>query len=180
MPEKFHARHDVNVALASIVDDPFDLLLRIPSAQIHQRIAPDLGVGFGIEVVLVPLPARQKIELPLDLFLGKQRAVIGVHHEAAIGEGWPVGDLHLGKESLPAGTFDQLVQCLGAVEQARGRLRTHLGPFRCHLECVGLARLGASTLVASRQGRSIAGSGEYDGPAGARVFHYGNTGLCGR
>ena len=69
MAVQFDAGNHVDVALARVVDDAPHLILAVTALRVQKRVALQLDGGFGVEVILVGLEAREKVELPPDLIL---------------------------------------------------------------------------------------------------------------
>ncbi|MBV6430551.1 MAG: hypothetical protein IANPNBLG_00665 [Bryobacteraceae bacterium] len=115
---EFKAGHNVHMALAGIRDDSLNLFPRIAAAGIDERVPLQLDGEFGVEVILVALPARQEIDLAFDFVLGGEGAVTEIEHHAAIGERRPVLDLNNGQRGGLSAAFDQLENSLDGVEEA--------------------------------------------------------------
>ena len=67
VPVEFQARHHVHVTLASVLNDFAHLVLGITAIGIDERVTLQLDRELGVEVVLIALPLREEIDLPLDL-----------------------------------------------------------------------------------------------------------------
>ena len=116
VPIELEARHHVDVALAAVSDDPSHLVFRKATLGIQQGKPVERDARLVIEVVLVGLPARKKVELTLDLFLRRQRTVAHVHHDSPIGQRRPVVDFNLGQHRLVSAPFNQLIERLDPVK----------------------------------------------------------------
>ena len=126
VPVKLKTRDHVDVPFAPVSDDRSHLVFGKATLGIQQGKPVEGDARLVIEVVLVGLPARQKVELALDLLLRGQRTVAHVHHDSAISQRRPVVDIHLGQRRLGGAPFDQLIERLDPVEQASGRLGANL------------------------------------------------------
>src|SRR6185437_2515003 len=92
MPIELQAWNHIDVPLARVRDDALNLLAGEAGLRIEQRIAGELDVRFVVEVVLIRLPAGEKIDLPLDLLLGRKWSLTHIDHGSAISRGRPVFD----------------------------------------------------------------------------------------
>ena len=130
----------VNVTLAGISNNPPHLLLAETRVTgIHQRVALELDAAFGVEEILIGLPAGQEVELPLDFFFRRQAPFTQVHHDGAVSVQGPVMNLRFRKRRFPSCAFYHLAQSLDSVKQACGRAGTDFAPLRGNAQRIGLA-----------------------------------------
>ena len=69
VPVKLGQGNHVHVSLSSVFNNSPHLILCEPAVGVHQIVAAKCDAGFGVEIVLVGFPSRQKIDLALDLRL---------------------------------------------------------------------------------------------------------------
>ena len=139
---------------------------------VEERVSAQLDVGFGVEIVLIGFPACEEIDLPLDLFLGRQRPVAGIHHETAVSEGRPVMDLHFRQKFLSRAFFHQLPDGLRGIVQTGGRSRANFGPFRTNADFVGFSGVRPRPVIRARKGVDTTGPLEHDAWCGNLPAHH--------
>jgi len=119
MAVEFQEGNHVDVAFAPVSDDAFHLLFRKTAAGIEQRITVELDASFAVKVVLIGFPAREEIQLALDLVFRGKLPVTHVDHGSAVGERRPIADLDFRQDRVALAAFDQLSQRLHRIEQPR-------------------------------------------------------------
>ena len=156
MPIELQAWNHIDVPLARVRDDVLNLLAGEAGLRIQQRIAGELDVRFVVEVVLIRLPAGEKVDLPLDLLLGRKRSLTHIDHGSAIGRGRPVFDPDR-RDRRDRAAFHQLTERFDTIEDTSGGLRLDDSAAGSHLNRVGFARMRTGNF--SRLGQCIDGAG---------------------